>query len=138
MSKEPQHFEPVVHAALAFSQSLRDNPPPVGKPVLGPAPVKEAARSLMAAAADWHRGWESERKASGRGFRMPDRPMPQPRTPFGRLVRAAKAFGYAQRPEAAEKEYSDSLLELLNAAQALPRQGSRKAAERKPQPQGWR
>ena len=128
MSQQPKHFEPVVNAAKNFSQSLRDNPPPAGKPVLGPAPVKEAALSLMAAAADWHRGWESERKVSGRGFRMPDRPLPLPRTPFGRLVRAAKTYGYAQRPEAAEKEYSGALLELLNASQALLRSDSRKPA----------
>ena len=138
MSQQPKHFESVVNAAKNFSQSLRDNPPPAGKPVLGPAPVQEAARFLMTVAAEWHRGWEAERNASGQGFRMPNGPLPLPRTPFGRLVRAAKAFGYALRPEAAEADYSGVLLELLNDAQALPRQGSRKAAERKPQPQGRR
>ena len=112
----------------------RDNPPPAGKSVLSPAPVQEAARSLMAAAADWHRQWEAERNASGQGFRMPNGPLPLPRTPFGRLVRAAKAYGYSLRPEATQAECSGVLLELLNASQALPRSDNRKPARTKKQP----
>ena len=133
MSQQPKQFGPVVNAARAFCQSLRDNPPPAGRSVLASAPAKEEARSLMAAAGDWHRQWEAERNASGRGFRVPDGPLPPPQTPHGRLVRAAKAYGHSQRPGATEAEYSGALLELLNASQALPRSDSRKPARTKKQ-----